>query len=88
MPSRLPSGVVIRRRPVSLLSDTAYFLQPMPRDLAETIRVLRRDYDLSYPAVMWVLSESDPDGSQCYGFGKALTERASIELNDHDPNWI
>ena len=84
---RFEHEVVFRRFPVSLLSDIAYFLQPMSRDLAETIRVLRRDHGLSYQAVMWALSESDPEDGQCYGFGKALTERASIELSDDDPNW-
>ena len=58
----------------------------MPRELGETIRVLRRDHGLTYEAVMWALSESNPDAGRCYGFGKALTERASIGLKDNDLN--
>jgi hypothetical protein len=88
MPKRRSQpAVVLKRFPVSFLSDIAYFTKPMPRELAETIRTLRRDHKLTYEAVMWALAESDPDMGQCYGFGKALTERARIELDDDDPNW-
>jgi hypothetical protein len=79
--------VVMKRFPVSFLGDIVYCARPMPRELAETIRALRRDHGLSYGVVMWALSESDPDTGQCYGFGKALTELACRELNDYDPNW-
>ena len=81
------SAVTIRRHPVSLLSDIAYFEKPMPRELAETIRTLRRDHKLSYTDLMWALSETDPDIGHCFGFGRALTERAAIELNDDNPSW-
>ena len=84
---RAKKAVVLRRFPIAILSDIAYFNQPMPRELAETIRTLRRDHGLSYGDVMWALSESEPDGGQCYGFGKALTERARIVLDDNDPGW-
>ena len=80
-------SIVIKRFPVSFLSAVVYFEQPMPRELAETIRRLRRDHNLSYVNLMWALSESDPNVGHCYGFGKALTERAIIELNDDDPSW-
>ena len=59
----------------------------MPMELAETIRVLRRDHGLAYADVMWALAESDPDSGQCYGFGKALTELAGRALKDEDPAW-
>jgi hypothetical protein len=59
----------------------------MPLDLARTIRTLRRDHGLRYEDIMWSLAESDPDRGQCFGFGKALTERACLALNDHDPAW-
>lgn len=85
--SRIPDGVVVKRFPVSFLSEVVYFTQPMSRELAETIRTLRRDHGLSYDALMWALSESDPDRGQCYTFGKALTERASLELKDNDQSW-
>jgi hypothetical protein len=59
----------------------------MPRELAETIRTLRRNHGLSYEQLMWALAQSDPDRSQCYGFGKALVELAGRELQDDDPAW-
>ncbi len=85
--SRIPEGVIVNRFPVTFLSEVVYFTQPMSRELAETIRILRRDHHLPYDALMWALSESDPDLGQCYTFGKALTERASLELNDEDQSW-
>lgn len=84
---RFQVGVVTKRYPVSFLSDIVYFTQPMSRELAETICILRRDHNLSYDALMWALSESDPDAGQCVTFGKALTERARIELKDDDESW-
>lgn len=84
---RFQTGVVLKRFPVSFLSEVVYFTQPMSRELAETIRALRRDHGLSYDAVMWALAESDPDTGQCYTFGKALTERAVLELKDDDKSW-
>jgi hypothetical protein len=80
-------AVVTKRFPVSLLSDIVYSLRPMPLELAQTIRALRRDHGLRYEDVMWSLSEPDPERSQCYGFGKALTELACRALNDEDPAW-
>jgi len=84
---RFQTGVVTKRYPASFLSEVVYFTQPMSRELAETVRSLRRDHSLSYDAVMWALSESDPDMGQCFTFGKALTERAVIELKDEDTSW-
>lgn len=83
----IPSGIKVRRHPVSLLSDIVYSLQPMARELAETIRILRRDHRLSYQDLMSALAETTPDHGQCFGFGKALTELASRELRDDDSSW-
>jgi hypothetical protein len=85
--NRFHTGIAAKRFPVSLLSEVVYFTQPMSRELAETIRSLRRDHGLTYDAVMWALSESDPDMGQCFTFGKALTERAVLELKDNDTSW-
>jgi hypothetical protein len=84
---RSQQAVVAKRFPVSFLSEVVYFTQPMPRGLAETIRILRRDHGLGYDELMWALSESDPAPDQCYTFGKALVERAKLELHDDDPSW-
>jgi len=84
---RFQTGVVTKRFPVSYLSEVIYFIQPMSHELAETVRSLRRDHGLPYEAVMWALSESDPDVGQCFTFGKALTERAVLELRDDDKSW-
>jgi hypothetical protein len=84
---RFQTGVVTKRFPVSFLSEVVYFTQPMSRELAEAVRSLRRDHRLSYDAVMWALSESDPDIGQCFTFGKALTERVVLELRDEDTSW-
>jgi len=87
-PKNVPStGVVARRLPLPLISDIVYGEQQMPVELAATIRTLRRDHRLSYEDIMWSLAESDPTTSQCFGFGKALTELACIVLSDHDPSW-
>ena len=80
-------GVVVRRFPVSVLSDIVYCATPMPRELAESIRTLRLEHLLSYEDIMWSLCESDPDAGQCYGFGKALVELACIQLNNFNPSW-
>jgi hypothetical protein len=79
--------VMVRRFPVSLLSDVIYSIRPMPLDLAQTIRTLRLEHGLRYEHIMWSLSESDPDPGQCLGFGKALTELAGRALSDDDPRW-
>jgi hypothetical protein len=84
---RFQTGFVTKRFPVSFLSEVVYFTQPMPRERAETIRVLRRDHRLSYDKVMWALSESDPGMGSCFTFGKALTERAVLDLKDDDKSW-
>ena len=80
-------AVIVKRFPVSFLSDIVYGSEPMPTELAETIRTLRRDHRVSYENVMWSLCEADPDVSQCYGYGKAFTELACLRLNDFDPSW-
>jgi hypothetical protein len=78
-------GVIVKRFPVSFLSDVVYGSETMSTEFAET--TLRRDHRVSYENVMWSLCESDPDAGQCYGFGKALTELACLRLNDFDPSW-
>ena len=80
-------GIVVKRLPTSFLSDIVYGADEMPTELAETIRILRRDHGLRYEDLMWSLCQSEPDRSQCYGFGKALTELACLRLNDFDPAW-
>jgi hypothetical protein len=84
---RNQAKLVVKRFPISFLSEVVYFAQPMSRELAETIRTLRRDHLLGYSEVMWALAEPDPDIAHCIGYGKALTELACRELNDFDPNW-
>ena len=84
---RFPNVVITKRFPVSFLSEVVYFTQPMSRELAETIRRLRRDHNLSYEQLMWALSESDPDHGHCVTFGKGLVERARLELKDEDSSW-
>ena len=82
-----PIPLTIQRVPVGVLSDIVYGVAPMPLETAETIRALRLHHRFSYQDIMWALSESDPSGSQCYGFGKALVELACLRLKDFDPNW-
>ncbi len=84
---RRPKAILAKRFPVSFLSDVVYFEQPMPRELAEAVRTLRRDHGLSYSALMWALCESEPDDGQCFGYGKALVDRAVLELGDDSPLW-
>jgi hypothetical protein len=59
----------------------------MPLDLAETIRVLRRDRKLGYEDVMWALCEGNLGRGQAASFGQALTELACQKLQDDDPAW-
>ncbi len=35
----------------------------------------------------WHCPNRDPDMGQCYTLGKALTERAALELADNDQSW-
>ncbi len=77
----------IKRFPISFLNDVVCCTQPMPRELAETIRALRLEHRLDYSNVAMALAESEPDSGQSFGYGKALTELACLTLNDHDPQW-
>jgi hypothetical protein len=76
-----------QRYPVAFLSSIVYCEQPMPVDLAETIRILRRDRNLEYEDVMWTLCEGSLGRGQAGSFGQALTELACATLNDCDPAW-
>ena len=80
-------GMVVRRFPVSVLNDIVYCATPIPLELAESIRTLRLEHELSYIDVMWALCESAPDSGQCFGYGKALVELACQCLDDFDPRW-
>ena len=80
--------VVVRRYPVSYLSDVVYGIQPMTSELAEVIRTLRRDHGVDYLRLGFYLCESDPDTGSSFGLGKALTELAALHLHDHDRAWI
>jgi hypothetical protein len=75
------------RFPVAFLSNIVYCEQPMPLELAETIRMLRRDRKLEYEDVMWALCEGNLGRGQAGSFGQALTELASLKLQDDDPAW-
>ena len=83
----VPRGIIAKRQPISVLNGIAYFEQEMPMELAQTIRTLRRDHSLTYEEIMWALAETDPAQGQCFGFGRALTERACITLQEDDPAW-
>ena len=72
---------------VAFLSSIVYCEQPMPLSLADTIRVLRRDQKLEYEDVMWALCEGNLARGQAGSFGQALTELASLKLQDNDPAW-
>ena len=50
-----------RTAPSSFLSDVVYFVAQMPTELAETIRMLRRDYGIAYHELSYYLCETDPD---------------------------
>jgi hypothetical protein len=84
--SRTPP-VVVRRYPASFLSDVVYFVAPMTTELAETIRMLRRDYGVAYDDIGYYLCETDPDRGASFGLGKALTDIAARTLEDHDTAW-
>ena len=79
--------VVIRRYSVSYLSDVAYGIQPMTTEMAEVIRILRRNRSVDYMRLGFYLCESDPDTGSSFGLGKALTELAAIHLHDDDRAW-
>jgi hypothetical protein len=79
--------ILVRRYPVSYLTDVVYGIQPMTTEMAEIIRKLRRDHDIDYVRLGFYLCESNPDSGGSLGLGKALTDRAAICLNDHDPAW-
>ena len=74
------------RFPVAFLSSIVYE-QPMPLELAEAIRVRRRDRKLEYEDVMFALCEGELGRGQAGSFGQALTELASLKLQDSDPAW-
>ena len=59
----------------------------MAKELAEAIRMLRRDYGIAYDELGYYLCESDPDAGTSFGLGKALVEIAAHTLDDHDTAW-
>ena len=73
--------------PIALLSSIVYCEEPMPIELAETTRNLRRDRRLEYEDVMWSLCDGNLARGQAGSFGQALTELACMKLDDHDPAW-
>jgi hypothetical protein len=60
----------------------------MTSELAEVIRTLRRDYNVSYERLGFYLCESNPDSGASFGLGKTLTDLAANQLNDRDRVWI
>jgi putative endonuclease len=72
----------------SYLSDIVYGIVPMPVELSETIRTLRRNYAIDYVSLGFYLCETDPDTGASFGLGKVLTELAAKQLEDHDRTWI
>jgi hypothetical protein len=83
-----PPLPAFRRYSASHLCDIVYGLQPMTTELAEVIRTLRRDYNVSYERLGFYLCESNPDAGASFGLGKALTDFAANHLNDRDRAWV
>ncbi len=79
--------IVFHRYRVSYLCDVVYGIQPMTSEMAELIRILRRDHKVSYDQLGFYLCESDPDNGVSFGLGSALTQLAAEQLNDRDPVW-
>lgn len=79
--------ILVRRYPVSYLTDVVYGNQPMTLEMAEVIRTLRRDHRVDYVRLGFYLCESNPDSGGSLGLGKALTDLAATRLKDHDPAW-
>jgi hypothetical protein len=79
--------ILVRRFAVSHLTDVVYGIEPMTTELAEVIRILRRDHGVDYARLGFYLCESNPDSGGSLGLGKALTDLAAMRLNDHDPAW-
>jgi hypothetical protein len=79
--------MIVEKLPVAFLSSVVYCEQSMPLELAETIRMLRRDRKLEYEDVMLSLCEASLGRGQAGSFGQALTELACLRLQDDDPSW-
>lgn len=82
-----PSPVLIRRYPVSYLSEVVCCTQPMTTELAKVIRALRREHRVDYVRLGYYLCESDPDVGASFGLGKALTEIAALHLHEDYRTW-
>ena len=80
--------ILVRRYPASHLCDVVYGLQPMTAELAEIIRLLRRDYGVDYVDLGFYLCESSPDQGASFGLGRSLTELAACQLQDNNPSWV
>ncbi len=85
--SRQPP-IIFRRFSTSFLCDVVYCVTPMPTELAEIIRTLRRDYCVDYASLGFYLCVTDPDSGTAFGLGKALTDLAAKHLKDFDTAWL
>jgi hypothetical protein len=70
--------MIAEKFPAAFLSSIVFCEQPMPLELAETIRMLRRDRKLEYEDVMFALCEGTLGRGQAGSFGQALTELARL----------
>ncbi len=84
----MDAPIVFHRYPASYLCDVVYSIQPMTSELAELVRILRRDHKVGYRQLGFYLCVSDPDSGGSFGLGRALTEMAAMKLNDFDPAWL
>ena len=69
------------------LCDIIYGIEPMPLELAQTIRTLRETHNLQYPELGFYLCETDQDWGASQGMGKALTELAALLLKEERAEW-
>jgi hypothetical protein len=76
-----------RRFAIRYLSDIVYGIQPMPMDLAEYIRTVRREQNFDYPTLFAAICESEQTRGTSTSMGKALIDIASRLLQDDDTSW-
>jgi hypothetical protein len=87
MPRPKKTPIMIRRYSAAHLCDLVYYVSPMNTELAENIRMLRRDHSVTYADLGFYLCESDPDPGVSFGLGKALTTLAAEHLGEPKANW-